>query len=269
MNKADRQGDARAQFSCLAKPLIDEAIHFDAHGDDAAENLHQLRVALRRLRTLLWAWRPLLDRDAVERERAFLRRVAAAAGEARDWDIAAIQLQAEGIELPGVRLDAMRREARKRVGVVLSAADLKHTLPDMLNSVRAGLNTARARMPVRRFARKRLRTARDTLDKRIRYARKARRGEYAAWHDVRKGAKKLRYLLEFFAPMAAHGYRKRLKALKKIQKRFGNLNDSVATQRLLKDHRDVFADDAAAQAALKKLGKESRRRQRAASKVLG
>lgn len=269
MNDAHQHGDARTQFARLAKPLVGEARRHGAPAAHDAEDVHKLRVALRRLRTLLWAWRPLLDRDSVERERAFLRRVAVAAGEVRDWDIAVQQLDAEGIGLQGERLEALRREARGRLVATLSAADLKRSLPDLLHQVQGELNTTRGRKPARPYARKRVRAAREALRKRIRRARKAGKSEYAAWHDVRKGAKKLRYLLEFFAPMAAHGYKKRLKALKKIQKRFGNLNDSVATGRLLNDHRDVFPDDATAQTALKQLRKESRRRRRAASKALG
>ena len=263
-----RREDARALFPRLAKPLVDEVLGHRLHDDASAEEFHKLRVALRRIRTLLWAWRPLLDRDAIERERAFLRRVAAAAGEARDWDIAMTLLDANA-ELADGRIDAARRKARESAKNTLSAADLKHTLPEMLHSVKTGLNTGQASVPARRFARKRVLAAREALGKRIRRARKAGKGEYAAWHDVRKGAKKVRYLLEFFAPMAPHGYKGKLKGLKKLQKKFGDLNDAVATEHLLSEHRELFKDDATSQAVLSRLHKESRRRLRAASKLVG
>ncbi|QBQ99091.1 CHAD domain-containing protein [Paraburkholderia pallida] len=274
MDTTDRQSetrreDARTLFPRLGKPLVNEVLKHRMHGHATVEDLHALRVALRRMRTLLWAWRPLLDRDAVERDRAFLRRVAAAAGGARDWDIAMTLVDTEDREFQGERVDAARRKARKSAETTLSAADLKHTLPDILNAVKSGLKTGRASMPATRFARKRVLAAREALGKRIRRARKADKREYDAWHDVRKGAKKLRYLLEFFSPMASHGYKGKLRSLKKIQKKFGLLNDAVATERLLTNHRDVFVNDAAAQAALTKLHKECRRRQRAASNMLG
>ncbi|MDB5789422.1 CHAD domain-containing protein [Caballeronia mineralivorans] len=54
---------AESQFSSYATPLVDDAISRAAvlNADPDAEVLHKLRVALRRLRSLLWAYRPLLN----------------------------------------------------------------------------------------------------------------------------------------------------------------------------------------------------------------
>lgn len=277
MTKTTDTGEsAQARFSHYAKPLVDEALAYAALDEPGADDFHKLRIALRRLRTLLWAWRPLLGREAAERERAFLKRAAAAAGGARDWDIA-IELLGDarrkdaslaGEPLSGERLEAARRDARQRAAATLAAADLRHALREMLHNVNLALNTSPDRTSVKRLARERVRDARRSLKKRMRHAEKAKRGEYASWHEVRKGAKKLRYLLEFFEPELKARDVDRLKALKKLQTRFGKLNDAVASEQLLAQHREVFADEAGAEAALAALRRASKRRRRAASKSL-
>ena len=68
----------------LASPLIDEAMQHAAtlDGNTDPEVLHKLRVALRRLRTLFWAYRPLLDEEFDTRQRALFRYLATSAGSA-------------------------------------------------------------------------------------------------------------------------------------------------------------------------------------------
>lgn len=260
--------DAQARFSSYARPLVDEALQRSAHPDPSADDLHKLRVALRRLRMLLWAWRPLLQRDMAALERGYLKRVGAAAGSARDWDIAAQMLGNIDAEVALERLDAARMAARENACATLSAADLRHALREMLREVNQTLNTAPRREAIETLAQERVDAARRGLKKRVRRAGNAKKSDYAAWHDVRKAAKKLRYTLEFFAPLLSRRDAKRLKPLQKIQKRFGYLNDAVATERLLKDHREIFADDASADAALVALQHERKRLQRRAARLI-
>ncbi len=263
--------DAQARFSGYAKPLVDEAL-CHAHLDPSADDLHQLRVALRRLRTLLWVWRPLLKRDMAVLERGYLKRVGAAAGSARDWDIAAQMLGELDIEAntgAAGRLNAARIAARDSACATLTAADLRHALREMLHKVNQALNTAPRRTSIEGLAQDRVRAARQDLKKRVRRAGRAAKSDYAAWHDVRKAAKRLRYTLEFFAPILPRRDVQRLKPLKKIQKRFGYLNDAVATERLLHAHREIFTDDTSAEAALAALRHASKRLQRRAAKLIG
>lgn len=96
----------------------------------------------------------------------------------------------------------------------------------------------------------------------------AKRSDYAAYHEVRKAGKKVRYLLEFFEPLLPKKQLKSTKELKKIQKRFGALNDVVASEELLRGKRDIFPDDTSAANALAALEKERKRRVRAAAKLL-
>lgn len=152
----------------------------------------------------------------------------------------------------------------------LSNADVKHLLREALSSASRELNTAHERMPLRKFATRRVAASERSLKKRMKRARGAKRSNYAAFHNVRKAGKKLRYLLEFFEPVLSGGRKRTLKRLKQIQKRFGTLNDVVASEMLLRDNIALLAGAGVGDtdAALQWLRKERKRRMRAAAGLL-
>jgi CHAD domain-containing protein len=263
---------AQARFSALATPLICDAI---AHAgkvaaDPQAEGLHKLRVALRRLRTLLWAYRPLLDREFDDKQRALFKFLASAAGRTRDWDILTKLLcELRGNE--GAPLDDLHRSRSQAMDTsveTLKQAGVKPALRDALKKVNSALNTAHERTALGKFARRRVAAAQKNLGKRVRRARREKRSDYASFHDVRKAGKKVRYLLEFFEPSLTNKQVKAVKRLKKIQKQFGELNDVVASENLVKANLDTFHDRNSAENALAVLAKERGRRMKAAAKLL-
>lgn len=69
---------AEAEFGKYATPLVHEALSQAAtlDADPDAEVLHKLRVALRRLRTLLWAYRPVLNEEFDAKQRAIYKFLA-------------------------------------------------------------------------------------------------------------------------------------------------------------------------------------------------
>jgi CHAD domain-containing protein len=105
---------------------------------------------------------------------------------------------------------------------------VKGLLRDALSSSSIELNTAHTRVPLRKFADRRVSASEKALRKKMRRASRAKRSEYDSFHEVRKAGKKLRYMLEFFGPVLRGGHDRTLKRLKKIQKRFGAFNDAVA-----------------------------------------
>ncbi|HEY1998931.1 CHAD domain-containing protein [Paraburkholderia sp.] len=263
---------AQSAFASLASPLVDAAIeHAGTISTDAsAETLHKLRVALRRLRSLWWAYRPLLKKDENTRQQALYRYLATSAGKTRDWDIL-IQLLTRfsgKASLPPGALDAARADALATSRETIANADAKHILRETLSSATTELNTARGRVPLKKFAGKRLGQAEKTLRKRMNRAAKAKRSDYAAFHNVRKAGKKVRYLLELFAPVYRERAGKTVKRLKKVQKRFGKLNDVVASEALLRDSADQLGADLNPDTALRALEKERKHRMRAAVKLL-
>jgi CHAD domain-containing protein len=274
-------GTAEAHFSHYAAPLIDSALACAAalRANPDAEVLHKLRVSLRRLRSLLWAYQPLLDESFDDQQRTLFKFFADAAGKTRDWDILIALLgDIDGIDgtdagtdaqnAPREALVAARAKTLDTSRETLEHANVKTALRDALKEANRELNTAHERTPLPKFARKRLASAQKTMAKRMKRAARAKRSDYASYHEVRKAGKKLRYLTEFFEPVLASKQLKAIKALKKIQKRFGELNDVVASEQLLRDNPGVLADEALTARALDALSKERKQRMRAAAKLL-
>jgi len=222
------------------------------------------------LRSLWWAFEPLLDKGENTRQRALYKYLATAAGKTRDWDIL-IELIGQDERIAREitpTLQAARSGALATSRETLSNADVKHLLQDALTSANKELNTARERVPLQKFADRRVTASERSLNKRIKRASQAKRSNYAAFHDVRKAGKKVRYLLEFFEPILSGSHKRVLKRLKQIQKRFGTLNDIVASEMLLRDNMSLLAGSGDTDAALDWLKKERKRRMRAAAGLL-
>ncbi|MFM0500136.1 CHAD domain-containing protein [Paraburkholderia caffeinilytica] len=269
---AGTEPSAEVAFASYAAPLVDEAIeHADAVREDASpEALHKLRVSLRRLRSLWWAFEPLLDKGENTRQRALYKYLATAAGKTRDWDIL-IDLVAQDERIAHEmtpQLQAARGGALATSRETLSNADVKHLLQDALTSANKELNTAHERVPLQKFADTRVAVSERSLKKRIKRASRTKRSNYTAFHDVRKAGKKVRYLLEFFEPVLSGSHKRVLKRLKQIQKRFGTLNDIVASEMLLRDNADLLAGSSDIDAARDWFRKERKRRMRAAARLL-
>ena len=268
--KTDAGKLAESNFSTYAHPLVVQAIEqaSSLEGEPDAEKLHKLRVALRRLRTLLWAYRPILDEDFETQQRALFKYLANAAGNTRDWDIliGLVKKHAKQDLLDALTKNRVDASATSRE--TLSNADLSHVLRGAVSEANRELNTAHARTPLSRFARKRVTAAQRQLEKRMHKAAKARRTDYASLHDVRKAGKKVRYLIEFFEPLLGKKQRKGIKSLKRLQKRLGALNDVVASRALLDKHRSALPGGSGAGRALRSLKKEQKRRMQAAAKLL-
>ncbi|MET3228901.1 UNVERIFIED_ORG: CHAD domain-containing protein [Burkholderia sp. 1263] len=269
---ADEAPSAQTAFASYAAPLVDHAIEYAnaVREDPSPEDFHQLRVSLRRLRSLWWAFQPLLEEGENTRQRALYKYLATAAGKTRDWDILIALLAQESGIARGLTptLEDARGDALATSRETLSNADVKHLLREALSSATRELNTAHERVPLGKFANQRVAASERTLKKRMKRARHAKRSNYTAFHDVRKAGKKLRYLLEFFGPVLKGGRKRTVKRLKQIQKRFGTLNDIVASEMLLRDNAALLAGSGDTDAVLQWLKKERKRRMRSAAGLL-
>lgn len=269
---ADEEPSAQTAFASYAAPLVDHAIEYAnaVREDPSPEDFHQLRVSLRRLRSLWWAFQPLLEEGENTRQRALYKYLATAAGKTRDWDILIELLAQESGIARGLTptLEDARGDALATSRETLSNADVKHLLREALSSATRELNTAHERVPLGKFANQRVAASERTLKKRMKRARHAKRSNYTAFHDVRKAGKKLRYLLEFFGPVLKGGHKRTVKRLKQIQKRFGTLNDIVASEMLLRDNAALLAASGDTDAVLQWLKKERKRRMRSAAGLL-
>ncbi|MBI5948113.1 MAG: CHAD domain-containing protein [Chloroflexi bacterium] len=174
------------------------------------EALHDMRVAARRLRAAMSAFRPFLS-PAIQRIRDELGWVAAALGEVRDLDVQLERIGEwrEGFDPGRVHaldaiadlFEARRTAARTRMLRVLDSRRYERFVLRFTAVLRRG--------PARRFApgaRPILATAPDLL--KTRYRRLRKRGDRivpgtpaAEYHLLRIEAKRLRYCLEFAGPV--------------------------------------------------------------------
>ncbi|WOD14173.1 CHAD domain-containing protein [Paraburkholderia kirstenboschensis] len=261
---------AEANFATYANPVVTEAIEEAAalRNDADAEKLHKLRVALRRMRTLLWAYRPILDAKYDNEQRDLFKSLASAAGNTRDWDILIELVENDGDETLLGAFRKHRNETAEKSAETLRNSHLDRTLRDAVSEANRELSTSSGRTPLTKFVQKRVKAAQDQLKKRMHHASKAGGSDYSSYHDVRKAGKKVRYLIEFFEPLLKKQQRHGLKNLKQLQKRFGELNDVVASRDLLNTHRASLPDGVGTKAALRALKKKQKRRIKAASKLL-
>lgn len=197
---------------------------------DNPEFVHQARVAIRRLRSALRVWRPLLPKHVVADFDPLWRALAQHLGETRNWDVycgetlpaimAAFPLDAQIVRLAEYarqRCMVNRQAARRALKSVDHAR-----LVSQFRTVLEVLPTDEAYL-LDRFAPK-------CLDKRARKVRElaaeALTGDAAARHRLRVAYKRLRYALEFFTPLySGEGLRSYHVAASGLQEMLGRLND--------------------------------------------
>ncbi len=237
------------------------------------ENIHQLRVGLRRMRAALSVYKPALAPSARHVASEDLKRLEHRLGEAREWDVLidamndsiwAGDLDPRGIEDLLDVAETRRRKARDLSGLALTQADIPVLLQQALRLAKPNLS-GQAGHPggiLRPFAVSVL----EKRDKKIRKAGRQLSGlDLRELHRLRIRIKKLRYASEFFAAIwpgpATVAYIKRLKGL---QQRLGNIQDTVSSCRLVRElgcEQRRLADDARVAAHwLKRERKDARRR---------
>jgi CHAD domain-containing protein len=228
-------------FFALAEPVVEQvcARARELEVDEDAETVHKLRVALRRLRALWWAFAPLMESDQSKLDREEFKRLAEAAGDIRDWDVLGQLLSSDGKFRTRIGSIAPAITEQRQLALESSRATLKNA--DIATLMRTALLGTLHQLEGRgddlitEFAEARVRKAEKALKARIKQAHRRKRPDYEALHAVRIAGKKLRYLLEFFAPILKGRHEKAIKRLTTIQTRLGNLNDLVVSEVRLRE----------------------------------
>jgi len=210
-----------------------------------AEGVHQMRVALRRLRALERAYRPFLRTDAlaglVRRARGF----ASALGPARDWDVFLAETAPaaldnayapdngeNGAELLKARAETLRAAAWQGAVDAINHPDFTRFLIDLLEFAQSpGLKAEEdLQMPVAKLAPKALTRAWKRAKK---TASRIDLVNPAGTHDLRLAGKNLRYQAQMFRAIYPKSKRKEfMAALSSLQEDLGRINDAAAAQRL-------------------------------------
>jgi CHAD domain-containing protein len=179
-----------------------------------AEQLHDFRVVLRRLRLLVRLGRPLIPADAVVGLRAWGKRMALLTGPVRDVDVALewLQGQAQGeeaVELLQQRRDRLWQRRRRRL-VPLSA----HVVEALAQTKQGSKARDRLESRIRRFD-GRLATLAARWAPRILELSPARQ------HEFRRAIRWRRYLREIVLPRARQKQDALLQQLIRLQEAFG------------------------------------------------
>ena len=212
------------------------------------EFLHQLRVGLRRLRSALRTFAPLVSKSSVRPLARELKAIVAKLGSARDWDVfhailsqriappaARSPEMARLLRRVGARRGAARRQAREALA---SAAFQKYMLHLMRWTEQARWRRSdemrlAVAQPVGPFGRRAL--ARQER-KAARHAQRIDWADPAARHRLRILVKRLRYACEFFsATLPSKATRRYLERLEAVQDVLGELNDIAVADRLLEE----------------------------------
>jgi len=245
--KLEKRGGAGEAFRAIAVNCVAQMqanVAGVCHNYDL-ESLHQMRVGLRRLRSVLALFKDVVQLpDDLAQE---LEWLADELGAARDWDVLAEASLAElAARLPGeqrlvlVRQAALDASREPHAAAAAAAGSARYTrlvlgLSRWLHGAlwRDAAPQAKDRLDARLsgFADKVLRRAHQKLRK-----RGGERGGASpkARHRVRIAAKKARYTIEFFESL----YRQKqvgpyVNSLACLQEEFGKLNDAVVADGLL------------------------------------
>ncbi len=221
--------------SCLRHFRLNEPL---VATDMNAAALHQTRVAMRRLRSALTLFRPVLADADFARLRSELRWFTGQLGDARNLDvILATRPEQGGAPDPALRrqLRGQRKLAYRGVQRALAERRLPSLILDLVAWSEVGdwHRGEAAQQPVEPFAQARL----DRAWKRVRKQGKGLASLSAEdRHRLRIEMKKLRYAAEFFASLSPRNRRRHQKLfighLRDLQELLGELND-IETRRQL------------------------------------
>jgi CHAD domain-containing protein len=194
-----------------------------ALADVDSEFLHDLRVAVRRARSLLRQLKAVFPPEPLQHAREDLRRVQQVTGELRDLDVQLLDFQDyEDREALAPLHAVLARHRTRALAATRRALTAKRTTEALEGW--AALRALPDTPPIEAVASERIARV---------YRRMVRMGEaidadspHEALHDLRKVGKELRYLLEFFGSLfPAETVKPMIKALKALQDVLGRFQD--------------------------------------------
>ena len=218
-------------LACLSQLQANEV---GARTNQEPEYIHQMRVALRRLRSAMRTFSPLLPQAELEALTPRLRELGRTLGETRDWDVLAHDIVGPvRAAFPGdtrvasleAAILAFRDQSRQLTASMLASPQYGRLMLDLLAFLHdpALGNASDGDVPLREFANERLKRLQRRAVKR---AEQARDHDAAKLHLLRIAIKRWRYALEFLAPLyTARQVKVQLNQMERLQADLGLLND--------------------------------------------
>ncbi|HET9143929.1 CYTH and CHAD domain-containing protein [Actinophytocola sp.] len=215
----------------------------------AADSVHKLRVAARKMRSALRVFGRIVDRDRTRDLAGELRWLGARLAPARDLEVQYERFHAAATSLPAellvgpvrgrltrhfgpaeaaARREAMRTLRGKRYLRLLAAIDRLLAEPPL---------TAAARRPAGRELPRHVRRAHRKVARRLRDARRTAPGpdRDAQLHRMRKAAKRFRYAVVAVRPVLGKPARRTANQARTLTRVLGEFQDSVMARPVLRE----------------------------------
>jgi inorganic triphosphatase YgiF len=226
--------------NCLLHLRANEA---SVRAATAADGVHQLRVAIRRLRSAFAAFGSMLPPDERRRVGGSVRWIAQRCGRARELDVFQSDVvrplwirlsDDEALRDFGTLVESARKEAYAQVRAAIDSREYTETLlaleawieSDAWRTTDVGHD-----VPIQDFARAVMKRLHRKL---IKEGANLERLDETGLHALRLRAKKLRYAAEFFRSLfRGRAIKSYIDALVAIQDRLGSLNDGVVARGLV------------------------------------
>ncbi|MDZ8120365.1 CHAD domain-containing protein [Pontiella agarivorans] len=208
-----------------------------AADDVDTEFLHDYRVSLRRVRSLLSLFKGVYDDGFSEEMKSELRNVMKRTNRLRDLDVYLLGRKKyyarvpesvhAGLDIMFGMIEAERLSEQEKVAAFFRSSEYDRRMEHVRAKFRWFENRgrgSRAAMPTLKFAR---RVSRKRYERIVEIAPViSENAPDVAVHELRIQCKKFRYLLEFFAPLfPAEENKVRIKSLKRLQDVLGRFND--------------------------------------------
>jgi CHAD domain-containing protein len=217
-----------------------------------AEGIHQMRVAIRRLRAAMALFEQHLEPHTMSRFEAELRRVGQIFGHARDWDVFCLQILPETSAAADWRdlllppATAQRQAAHQRFTQEAQAPPFTALILG-LAAWAAGeprlLGDAALEQPIEDLAPRLLGRLAHKVERRGRHIEE---GSDAERHALRKSLKKLRYGIDYLQALyPSKQVESFLRRCKKLQQVLGDINDTVTATGLADRLADAARPDLA------------------------
>jgi CHAD domain-containing protein len=219
-----------------------------AVGDDGPEPVHQMRVAVRRLRSAIKVFHQAVGGPEVDAADKGLKALAAKLAPTRDWDVFATET-ARSIahafpEEPRLRrllgaVERRRNACQRELHGFLEGAEFRRLGVELACLAAAPIATeagdgSESAEPVASLPAFAAGVLARRLKRLVHVDEDIARLEPAALHAIRLHAKRMRYAAEIFAPLypgkATHRF---LRRLSRLQDRLGTLNDAAVAAGLL------------------------------------
>jgi CHAD domain-containing protein len=231
----------------LSEQVAALKIHDSEVRRDAPDGVHQTRVTIRRIRSALATFRPLIDRSVTEPLRDELQWIGRALSDARDAEVIRIRLmdtldrEPAELVLGRVRrridgdLKLAYKDARARALEAMESPRYMRLLNGLDELVASGPWSGAADEAAGDVLPRRVRREWKRFRRRVKAAQDADEGAVdLRLHEARKAAKRVRYAAETLQPIYGKDAKRLAKRVKNVQTTLGDNQDSVVARRVLR-----------------------------------